>query len=80
MADPALTALARRLFGADSDAALALVGRYGGAPSHREPGRVRAAALELSGGDLSRLEQLVDVARVDYRDVLWWLEQERDRG
>ncbi len=38
---------------------------------HRErPDRIRLAALYLAGGSLERLAAMVDLARVDYRDVL----------
>jgi hypothetical protein len=32
--------------------------------------RIRFAVLKLSGGDLTRLQQAIDLAKVDWRDVL----------
>jgi hypothetical protein len=34
--------------------------------------RVQVAILKLSNGDFARLRHNVEVARRDYRDVLWW--------
>ena len=30
------------------------------------------AALQLSEGDLSRLRSLIDAAKIDFRDVIYW--------
>ena len=32
--------------------------------------RIRFAVLKVSGGDLNRLQQAIDLAKVDWRDVL----------
>lgn len=66
----AVDAEARRRFGADGDAAVEVIARYGAEPHHREPERVRTVALILADGDLDRLRRLIDLANVDYRDVL----------
>jgi hypothetical protein len=66
----AVDAEARRRFGEDGEAAVALIARYGAEPHHREPERVRTVALILADGDLDRLRQLIELADVDYRDVL----------
>ena len=34
--------------------------------------RFRFAALKVSGGDLATLRQAVDLAKVDWRDLLMW--------
>jgi hypothetical protein len=64
-----------RLFPADERlAATAVLQRYGSAPHEPEAARVRVAALKLSKGRLSELENLIVHARRDYRDVLAWAE------
>ena len=57
----------------DEAAAVDALGRYAGP----EPERVRLAIVELSEGDLRKLEHFVSVAGIDYRDVLWWAEHPR---
>ena len=32
--------------------------------------RIQFAALKVSGGDLNRLQQAIDLAKIDWRDVL----------
>lgn len=51
---------------------LAVVDLYGTAPHEREVERVRMTIVELSEGDEERLKYMVQVAKVDYRDVLAW--------
>ena len=60
----------------DRDAAtvLALLDRYGTRRFERERERVQLAILKLSGGDIEKLRHGLDVARRDYRDVLYWAE------
>ncbi len=60
----------------DRDAAtvLALLDRYGTRRSEPERERVQLAILKLSGGDIEKLRHDLDVARQDYRDVLYWAE------
>lgn len=67
--DQALTAL----FPAE-DAATArrLLDAYGTASFPQDRERVQLAALSLCGGDIDELRRLVDRARRDYRDVLYW--------
>jgi hypothetical protein len=36
--------------------------------------RIQVAILKVSTGDLDRLRHNIEVARKDYRDVLWWSE------
>jgi hypothetical protein len=67
--------LVERLFPVEErTAAAALLERYGPAAHEREPLRVRVAALKLSGGQLAKLESLMNHARRDYRDILAWAE------
>ena len=47
---------------------------YGSEKWHREPDRVRTAALKLSGGTTEGLRRAIDAAKRDYRDVLAWAE------
>jgi hypothetical protein len=62
---------ARRVF---PDAApteiLAVLDRYGVESYEQEPERVRMGALKLSGGDRAALEHYIEVAKLDFRDVL----------
>jgi hypothetical protein len=50
--------------------ALAVLAEYGPATWHREPLRVRLAALKLAEGNLEKLRMAIDRAKRDYRDVL----------
>jgi hypothetical protein len=50
--------------------ALAILAEYGPQAWHREPARVRLAALKLANGSLEGLRQAIDRAKLDYRDVL----------
>lgn len=58
--------------------ALELVRRYGAEPKDKEVERVRRAILKLSHGDIHRLNRLVNSARQDHEDVLWWAEEEEE--
>jgi hypothetical protein len=60
----------------DHDAAtvLALLDRYGTRRPEPERERVQLAVLKLSGGDIEKLRHNLEVARQDYRDVLYWAE------
>ena len=51
-------------------AALTLLGQYGTQPWHREPQRVKRDAVIVSRGSLTALQQALDLATRDYRDVL----------
>ncbi len=55
---------------ADVPEALALLAEYGPEPWHREPDRVRLAALKLAEGSLQKLRMAIDRAKRDYREVL----------
>lgn len=44
--------------------------RYDG----KEAARVHLAIIHLSNGDPDELRRMVDVALIDYRDVLFWAE------
>ena len=39
-----------------------------------EPARVQLAILKLSDGDSEKLQDYIQAARIDYRDVLAWAE------
>jgi|SRR5436190_22935213 len=54
--------------------ALELLDTYGLAEHERERERVQLAILKLSEGNEEKLRQHVDVAKRDYRDVLFWAE------
>ena len=49
---------------------LSLLGEYGSEDWHREPERVRLAALKLAAGSIDRLRTVLGTAKADYRDVL----------
>jgi hypothetical protein len=52
------------------DEVLAMLAEYGTDAWHREPHRVRLAALKLAAGRLDRLRREIESAKCDYRDVL----------
>lgn len=41
--------------------------------------KTRSAILQLSKGDLNELGYLVDVAKVDFRDVIYWASLENKK-
>ena len=53
---------------------IALVDRYGQEDYERERERVQLAILTLAEGDLNKVRKYVEVAKTDYRDVLYWAE------
>ncbi len=70
--------LVRRDYGHDSaPGVLKMLEEYGTEGWHREPERVRAAILKLSGGKLEKLRHNVETAKKDYRDVLAYAEYPR---
>lgn len=63
--------IVRRDFPADAfDKVMAMLAEYGTLAWQREPVRVRLAALKLAKGKISELRRHVELAKVDYRDVL----------
>jgi hypothetical protein len=76
---PEVIAVVRTQFAsADRPLVLELLQRYGHAPHEREHDRVYLALLELSQGDVGKLREALNVAKVDYRDVLVWAEDRRN--
>ncbi|MEO1277373.1 MAG: hypothetical protein AAFV77_00255 [Planctomycetota bacterium] len=59
-----------REFPSRGNEAIAVLARYQGP----EPDRVKTCAIKLAEGDLGELEQLITMARVDYRDVIAYVE------
>lgn len=59
---------------ADLPAVLQTLETYGVESYERERERVQLDILKLSGGDLVKLRELVEVAKRDYRDILAWAE------
>lgn len=49
---------------------LAILAEYGTEIWHKEPERVRLAALKLANGNMEELRRTIDRAKLDYRDVL----------
>lgn len=62
--------IAKEFAETDRVAALSLLEGYAG----REPDRVRWDILELSKGNLEKVREYLEAARIDYRDVLYWAE------
>ena len=58
----------------DVAAARTALASYGSKDWHREPERVRAAALKLAGGSIEKLQRTMAMADNDYRDVLAYAE------
>jgi len=68
-------AAVRALFpSAKASAILSLLDEYGAKPHERERHRVQLAIVTLSEGDEDKLRYFLDVAKQDYRDVLFWSE------
>jgi hypothetical protein len=65
-----ITAIEVAFPGRDLAQRLAIVDPCGREPRELEAPRVRMAIVELSEGDEQRLRWLVQVAKLDYRDVL----------
>lgn len=65
-----LDAIGRDYPASDSADVLAIIDQYGAEPHEREPERVRLAIVQLAAGDREKLPQLLNAAKVDYRDVL----------
>src|SRR6266404_8879782 len=70
-----VVAVIRKIFPeAAQDRALALLDTYGVESYERERERVQLAILKLSEGNEEKLREFVQVAKRDYRDVLFWAE------
>ena len=67
-----IDAVAREYPASETSAVLAIVDQYGAEAHEREPERVRLAIIRLAAGDREKLPQLLNAAKVDYRDVLAW--------
>lgn len=52
----------------------ALMATYGTETFHKEQERVLLDILLLAKGDLRVVEELVERARMDYRDIIFWAE------
>jgi hypothetical protein len=61
-------------FGADAETAAAALRSYAAGGERKEPARVLRCILRMAGGDLRRLAEAVDLARIDYRDVIFGAE------
>lgn len=68
-----VVAAVRRAFSAgDEQAVLAMLDLYGVEPYERERERVQLAIVRLSQGSADKLQELVQAAKTDYRDILSW--------
>lgn len=54
----------------DLTSLMAILNEYGTDEWHREPTRVRLAALKMANGSVTRLRASIELAKSDYRDVL----------
>jgi hypothetical protein len=62
-------------FGSDSVSQIfSKLDEYGTKPQESERERVQLAILNLSRGDLARLDHFLEQAKLEYRDVLLWSE------
>lgn len=77
-ADSIENIIKRSFIEAERERALELLMRYGSEPKDKDVDRVRHAILKLSHGDIHRLNRLVNSARQDHEDVLWWAEEEEE--
>lgn len=77
-ADSLESIIKRSFIEAERERALELVMRYGNEAKDKEVDRVRHAILKLSHGDIHRLNRLVNSAKQDHEDVLWWAEEEEE--
>ncbi len=64
------TQVAQYFTGPDQQDVVALLRTYGQVPHEREVDRVRRVILSLSHGSVTRVAQLVTLAKQDYRDIL----------
>ena len=55
---------------ADHVAIMKLLNAYGTEPYERERERVQLTIIRICQGDASRLQYQVDIAKIDYRDIL----------
>ena len=70
-----ISRLVHREFGPTMAAeVMRMLSSYGSEPWEREAMRVMAAVLKLAEGDSRQVEQFLNSARADYRDVLAWAE------
>ena len=61
----------RRDFAPDQiDAVMTILNEYGTAEGQRGYHRVRLAALKLANGNIDQLRRQINIAKLDYRDVL----------
>ncbi|TWT32789.1 hypothetical protein [Blastopirellula retiformator] len=65
-------------FGPQAESAIYLLEQYGTDPAHGEVDRVHAAIVQLAARDLRTVERLVEEARHDYRNLLYWLRFDKD--
>jgi hypothetical protein len=66
--------IAREFEGPDQNGVLELLASYSGPESDR----VRWDILELSKGELGKIEEYLKAAQADYRDILYWAEYYKD--
>ena len=55
---------------ADIEAVMALLNTYGVAPHENERERVQLTIIRICQGDVDRLPYQLEVAKIDYRDIL----------
>jgi hypothetical protein len=72
--DDVIAAIKRDFPDEDLATLLAIPDKYGVERYERERERVQLAVIALSNGDTDKLLYYRDLAKRDWRDVLWWPE------
>jgi hypothetical protein len=75
-----LTAVTQWFPNEDSATVMSVLDFYGIETYERERERGQIAILKLSQGNADKLLHNVQVAKQDYRDVLYWAEYSNDNG
>jgi len=52
----------------------AIISQYGESSSPQGQERVQLCALQLSEGNISKLQEMIEYAKRDYRDIIFWAE------
>ncbi len=62
----------------DKDKVLKILDKYGINNFQKERFRVQLAAIKLSMGDLEQVQKYIDIALIDYRDILYTAEYSKE--
>lgn len=78
LSDALLRQIAAEFAEDDRSAVELALGAYGAAPHEREAERVQRDILILAKGDMKEVQALLEKARRDYRNILFWAEYPRE--